>query len=223
MSIKLNLKTIKAEIPEHVKLVAVSKTHSIDTIKEAYQEGHRIFGENKVQELVIKKNQLPDDIKWHFIGHLQSNKVKQIIPFIELIHGVDSLKLLEVINKEAKNINRTVNCLLQVHIAKETTKFGFTEKELLDFLSSGILKKYANINICGLMGMATYTDDIQQNRGEFQSLKKYFNKLKSDFFFNTSSFNEISIGMSDDYAIAIEEGSTIIRVGSAIFGQRNYL
>jgi pyridoxal phosphate enzyme (YggS family) len=223
MSIELNLKRIKATIPENVKLVAVSKTHSIDTIMEAHREGHRIFGENKVQELVIKKSQLPVDIRWHFIGHLQRNKVRQIISFVDLIHGVDSGKLLEVINKEAENINHTVNCLLQVHIAEESTKFGFSEKELFDFLSSGIIKRYANINICGLMGMATYTDDNHQIKMEFKSLKRIFDIVKSDFFLNEVLFKELSMGMSDDYEIAIEEGSTIIRVGSAIFGQRNYL
>jgi pyridoxal phosphate enzyme (YggS family) len=222
MSIKQNIRNIKIVIPENVKLVAVSKTYSIDKIMEAYQEGQRIFGENKVQELIIKKEQLPTDIKWHFIGHLQSNKVKQIAPFVDLIHGVDSVKLIEVINKEAKDANQIVNCLLQIHIAEETTKFGFTEKEIYDFLSSVAIKEYENINICGLMGMATYTNDNKQVRIEFQSLKKIFNRVKSDFFLNNTFFKEISMGMSDDYEIAIEEGSTIIRVGSAIFGQRNY-
>ena len=222
MSISLNLNTIKETVPENVKLVAVSKTHSIETIMEAYGAGQRIFGENKVQELVNKINRLPSDISWHFIGHLQTNKVKQIVSFIDLIHGVDSFKLLETIDKESKKIDKTVNCLLQVHIAEEETKFGFSEEEVIELLSSGKINDLKNINICGLMGMATFTDNEQQTRMEFRNLKRIFERVKLDFFSNNELFKEISIGMSDDYKIAIEEGSTMVRIGSAIFGYRKY-
>ena len=222
MSISLNLKKIRSTIPENVKLVAVSKTHSTDVIMEAYNSGHRVFGENKVQELTSKKNLLPADVSWHFIGHLQTNKVKQLVHFVDLIHGVDSYKLLEVIDKEAKKIDRNVNCLLQVHIAEEDTKFGFLEDELIELLFSGMIKKLENVNVCGLMGMATFTDDEQQVRTEFKRLKRIFERLKSDFFNENEKFKELCIGMSDDYHIAIEEGSTIVRIGSAIFGYRNY-
>jgi len=221
MSISLNLNTIKENVPENVKLVAVSKTHSIETIMEAYGAGQRIFGENKVQELVNKINRLPSDILWHFIGHLQTNKVKQIISFIDLIHGVDSFKLLETIDKESNKINKTVNCLLQIHIAEEETKFGFSEEEVIELLSSGKINDLKNINICGLMGMATFSENEQQIRMEFKNLKKIFERIKRDFFPDNKMFKEISIGMSDDYKIAIEEGSTMIRIGSAIFGDRN--
>ena len=221
MSISLNLNTIKENVPENVKLVAVSKTHSIETIMEAYGAGQRIFGENKVQELINKINRLPSDILWHFIGHLQTNKVKQIISFIDLIHGVDSFKLLETIDKESNKINKTVNCLLQIHIAEEETKFGFSEEEVIELLSSGKINDLKNINICGLMGMATFSENEQQIRMEFKNLKKIFELIKRDFFPDNKMFKEISIGMSDDYKIAIEEGSTMIRIGSAIFGDRN--
>lgn len=222
MTIPTNIKNIKDSIPENVKLIAVSKTHSSEVIMEAYQAGHRIFGENKVQELIIKKNQLPSDILWHFIGHLQTNKVRQLIPFTDLIHGVDSWKLLETIDKESNKINKTANCLLQLHISDESTKFGFYEDELMDLLSSGKINQLKNVNICGLMGMATFTDNENKIRTEFRNLKRIFDQIKSDFFFENPTFKELSIGMSDDYIIAIEEGSTMIRVGSAIFGKRNY-
>ena len=223
MSIVLNIKTIKESIPDKVKIVAVSKTHSIETIMEAYNTGHRIFGENKVQELITKKNQLPADISWHFIGHLQTNKVKQIVSFVDLIHGVDSFKLLETIDKEAKKVNRMVNCLLQIHIADESTKFGFSEKELLDILSSKIINSFENISVCGLMGMATFTENKQQIKNEFSNLKRFYEYLKINFFNNYDNFKELSMGMSDDYKIAIDEGSTIVRIGSSIFGIRKYV
>ena len=222
MSIQNNLKRIQDSIPDCVKLVAVSKTHPEELIFEAYQAGQRIFGESKVQELIVKAEHLPDDILWHFIGHLQSNKVKQIVPIVELIHGIDSYKLLQVIDNESKIINRKVNCLLQVHISEEITKFGFLEDELYFLLSSSEFKAFENVNICGLMGIATFTNDKDKIRSEFKNLKRIFDYVKSNYFPDSECFNELSMGMSDDYDIAIEEGSSMIRVGSSIFGVRNY-
>lgn len=220
MDIKNNLKTIKQHIPDHVKLVCVSKFHSNDAIQEAYQTGERIFGESKVQELCGKYESLPKDISWHFIGHLQTNKIKYIVPFVSLIHGVDSYKLLTEINKYAEKQNRKINCLLQVHIAQEETKFGFSATELQETLASGEWRNLHHIQLCGLMGMATYTLNKDQVRNEFRSLKSLFDKVKQDYFGDESQFCEISMGMSDDYRIAIEEGSTLVRVGSSIFGSR---
>ncbi len=220
MDIKNNLKTIKQHIQDHVKLVCVSKFHSNDAIQEAYQTGERIFGESKVQELCGKYESLPKDISWHFIGHLQTNKIKYIVPFVSLIHGVDSYKLLTEINKYAEKQNRKINCLLQVHIAQEETKFGFSATELQETLASGEWRKLHHIQLCGLMGMATYTENKDQVRCEFRSLKSLFDKVKQDYFGDESQFCEISMGMSDDYRIAIEEGSTLVRVGSSIFGNR---
>lgn len=222
MNIGENITDLKDSIPGHVKLVAVSKTKPNEAILEAYEVGHRIFGENKIQDLCKKYEELPKDIKWHFIGHPQRNKVKFIAPFISLIHGVDSLKLLKVINKEAKKNNRVVACLLQFHIAEETTKFGLNEAEALEMLNSTEFKELENIEIAGVMGMATYTDDLDQVRNEFQTLKNIFTSLKNDYFSEKEAFSEISMGMSGDYELAIEEGSTMIRVGSNIFGARNY-
>ncbi|MCF8299266.1 MAG: YggS family pyridoxal phosphate-dependent enzyme [Saprospiraceae bacterium] len=222
MSVKENLLTILKNIPENVKLVAVSKTKPNDTILEAYMAGQRIFGENKVQDLIKKQPELPDDIQWHYIGHLQTNKVKFFAHFISLIEAVDSLKLLKEINKQATNSNRTINCLLQFHIATEESKFGLDIKEAENILQSEEFSKLTNVKIVGVMGMATYTDDTEVIRSEFKQLKKYFDYLKSKFFADKPEFKEISMGMSDDYIIAIEEGSTMVRVGSAIFGARNY-
>lgn len=219
MNITKNLKQIKASIPEHVTLVAVSKTKPNEAILEAYQAGQRIFGENKVQELTEKYESLPKDIEWHMIGHLQSNKVKYIAPFVSLIHGVDSFKLLKEINKRAAQNERVINCLLQIHIAEEDTKFGFDEKEVIELIKSETFQDLRNIKIVGLMGMATFTDDENQIRKEFKSLKNLFDKLQ----ISNHQFQILSIGMSGDYQIAIEEGSTMIRVGSSIFGERNYL
>ncbi len=210
------------ELPKSVTLVAVSKTKPENLILEAYNVGQKIFGENKVQDLVQKYEHLPKDIQWHFIGHLQTNKVKFIVPFVSLIHAVDSLKLLKEINKEALKINRTVNCLLQIYIAKEETKFGLDEKEVFQLLESSDFKELKNINISGLMGMATYTNNLSQIASEFDSLKKLHLKLKNTFFATDNSFNEISMGMSGDYKIAIANGSTMVRIGSSIFGERNY-
>ena len=209
------------KLPDRVKLVAVSKTKPEKMLMEAYDCGQRAFGENKVQEMVRKQEALPKDIEWHFIGHMQTNKVKYIIPFVNLIHGVDSFKLLKTIDAEAKKANRIMPCLLQFHIAEEETKFGFSIGEVEEILKSEEFRKLKNILISGVMGMATYTDDEIQVRKEFASLKTYFNKLKSDFFAEIPEFKEISMGMSGDFRVAIEEGSTIVRIGSTIFGERN--
>ncbi|MFZ4724392.1 MAG: YggS family pyridoxal phosphate-dependent enzyme [Paludibacter sp.] len=222
MSIKSNIEFIRTHIPKHVKLVCVSKFNPNEAILEAYETGERIFGESKVQELCTKYEILPKDISWHFIGHLQSNKIKYIIPFVQLIHGVDSFKLLREINKQAEKQVKIVNCLLQVHIAKEETKFGFSEDELFDSLNSKEWKEFKNIQICGLMGMATFTDNKAQINSEFKYLKSLFDKIKNGYFTDNESFCELSMGMSDDYQIAIEQGSTLVRVGSLIFGARNY-
>lgn len=217
-----NLKIIRKQIPAEVRLVCVSKFHPDNAIIEAYSTGERIFGESKVQELSGKYERLPKNIHWHFIGHLQTNKVKYIVPFVELIHGVDSIKLLTEINRQASKIGKTVNCLLQVHIASEETKFGFSETELIDALTCSEFSEMKNINICGLMGMATFTDDNQKVRAEFRTLKKLFDKLKNNYFAASNDFTALSMGMSDDFKIAIEEGSTMVRIGSSIFGRRNY-
>ncbi len=222
MSIAENLEKIKSDIPQGVTLVAVSKTKPNSDILEAYQVGQRVFGENKVQDLTKKFEELPKDIEWHFIGHLQTNKIKYIAPFVSLLHGVDSFKLLKAIDKEAKKNNRKINCLLQFHIAEETTKFGFSFDEVELLLNSEEYKQLKNIEICGVMGMATYTDDLKQVANEFKSLKDIFLKLKEQYFKDDNSFKEISMGMSGDYNIAIEQGSTMVRVGSSIFGARNY-
>ncbi|KGL63672.1 YggS family pyridoxal phosphate-dependent enzyme [Polaribacter sp. Hel1_85] len=216
--IKENLQKIKQSIPENVTLVAVSKTKPIADIQEAYNAGQRIFGENKIQEMVDKYEALPKDIKWHMIGHLQSNKVKYMAHFVDLIHGVDKLKTLKGINKQAKKHNRVINCLLQVKIAKEETKFGFSFEEIESILSSEEITALENIKIVGFMGMATFTDNQKQLQEEFSSLKKLFDTLKTQ----NSSLKILSMGMSGDYSLAISKGSTMIRVGSSIFGHRNY-
>jgi len=222
MDIAGNIETIKKNLPKGVKLVAVSKTKPNTDILEAYHTGHKIFGENKVQELVRKYEQLPKDIEWHFIGHLQTNKVKLIIPFVQLIHGVDSFKLLKMIDSEAKKQNRVVGCLLQFYIAEEETKFGLTLSEAEEIFKSTDFKLLKNVHISGVMGMATFTESENQIRNEFKLLKTIFKTLKNEYFSDDKNFCEISMGMSDDYQIAIEEGSTLIRVGSKIFGERNY-
>lgn len=222
MSIATNIQSIRQQIPPNVQLVCVSKFNPNESILEAYETGERIFGESKVQELCEKFETLPKDISWHFIGHLQTNKIKFIVPFVSLIHGVDSFKLLTEIDKQAAKIYKTVNCLLQIHIAKEDTKFGFSEVELLDMLRVGEWQQLKNVRICGLMGMATFTDNAEQVRTEFRQLKTLFDLVKSTFFEAESSFCELSMGMSDDFQLAIGAGSTMIRVGSSIFGHRNY-
>ncbi|MDP4183627.1 MAG: YggS family pyridoxal phosphate-dependent enzyme [Bacteroidota bacterium] len=222
MGIKENLEEIKALLPEHVKLIAVSKTNPVEAILEAYHAGYSVFGENKVQELCSKYEVLPKDIEWHLIGHLQTNKVKYVAPFVSLIHSVDSLRLLSAINKEGLKNNRVIDCLLQFHIATEETKFGFDEEEARTMLSSIEYRELKNIRIRGVMGMATFTDDKERVRNEFRSLHAIFASLKSDIFKDDSEFKEISMGMSDDFLLAIEEGSTIVRVGTRIFGVRDY-
>ncbi|MDR0754965.1 MAG: YggS family pyridoxal phosphate-dependent enzyme [Prevotellaceae bacterium] len=209
-------------IPKNVKLVAVSKTQPCEIIRHAYSNGLRIFGESKPQELVRKYNELPKDIEWHFIGHLQTNKIKHIAPFVNLIHSVDSPRLLAEINKEATRQNRIINCLLQLHIAKEESKFGFTVDELQEYLSTGEFLNYAFVKIVGLMGIATFTDNTAQIRSEFQTLRKIFETVGKTAFAGDADFCELSMGMSNDYKIAISESSTIVRIGSLIFGERNY-
>lgn len=221
MPIPKKLKKIRLNLPESVKLIAVSKTKPIEDIMQAYKAGQRVFGENKAQEMSEKQPLLPADIKWHFIGHLQSNKVKYIAPFVSLIHSVDSVKLLGEINKHAQKNARVIDCLLQFHIATEESKFGLNLREAMSILDSDYFKTLQNIRIVGVMGMATLTDDVDLVRREFSSLKKSFDKIKAKYFSDDASFCEISMGMSDDYSIAIEEGSTLVRVGSAIFGSRN--
>lgn len=222
MSIASNIQEVRAYIPSNVKLVCVSKFHPNESVLQAYEAGERIFGESKVQELSHKQEELPKDISWHFIGHLQTNKVKYIVPFVSLIHGVDSFRLLSEINKQALKAGRRVNCLLQMHIAEEETKFGFDEGELTAMLRSEEMKGLTGVNICGLMGMATFTDDREQVRNEFRRLKGVFDRIQAEFFAGKTDFSELSMGMSDDYRIAIEEGSTMVRIGTTIFGHREY-
>ncbi len=222
MGIAENIKQVKETLNEGVCLVAVSKTKPNEAILEAYQAGQRVFGENKVQELVKKQEELPKDIEWHFIGHLQTNKVKYIAPFVSLIHGVDSLKLLKTVNKEGRKNKRVIPCLLQFHIAEEESKFGLDLEEAKALLSSPDFAGLEFVEIRGVMGMATYTDDSEQLQKEFRSLKGYFHHLKKLYFQNQASFAEISMGMSGDYQFAVEEGSTMVRVGSKIFGEREY-
>jgi pyridoxal phosphate enzyme (YggS family) len=221
MSITAQLNQIKGTLPNQVTLVAVSKTKPNDQLMVAYDAGQRVFGENKVQELAQKYEDLPKDIEWHMIGHLQRNKVKYIAPFVNLIHAVDSEKLLKEINKQGKKNNRIINVLLQIHIAQEENKFGFNESEISTFLNSQSLSTYQNIQIIGLMGMATNTKTKEQVAKEFGYLKSLFDKLKATDFKESKYFQEISMGMSGDYKIAIEQGSTMVRVGSSIFGARN--
>jgi pyridoxal phosphate enzyme (YggS family) len=216
MNIKDNTLYLLNELPIEVELVAVSKTKSNTEILESYEAGQRIFGENKVQEMTRKYDVLPKDIQWHMIGHVQSNKVKYMAPFVALIHGVDSLKLLKEINKQALKNNRVINCLLQVHIAKESTKFGLSNMECIEALTAA--ESLKNITIKGLMGMATFTDDHSQIEQEFDGLKQLYDQLAKNY----SEFEILSMGMSGDYQIAIAKGSNMIRVGSKIFGERNY-
>jgi pyridoxal phosphate enzyme (YggS family) len=218
--ISQNLDLIKIQIPASVKLVAVSKTRPVEDILVAYNCGYKCFGENRVQELLSKKDDLPEDIEWHIIGHLQSNKVKLIAPFISMIESVDSFKLLSVINNEAHKVGRIINCLLQIHIATEDTKFGFSIEEILSMVHSEEFLSLNSVRICGLMGMSTFTDNEDQIRKEFRFLKECFFNLKNNSFSGKPEFCEISMGMSGDFKIAIQEGSTIIRIGSLIFGDR---
>lgn len=218
--IALNLNRIRSAIPEGVELVAVSKTKPNELLQEAYDAGQRVFGENRVPELVEKFKTLPRDIEWHMIGHLQRNKVKMIAPFVSLIHAVDSLRLLAEIDKEAKKNNRIIRVMLQFHIAQEQTKYGLDLDEARDLLDSESYNSMQNVEIAGVMGMATFTENEDQVQSEFKTLKSIFDSLQSDFFSEQESFKEISMGMSGDYMIAIEEGSTMVRIGSSIFGSR---
>ncbi len=222
MSIKNNISLFKREIEsKNCKLIAVSKTHPAEKVIEAYEAGQRFFGENKVQEMVAKWEALPKDIEWHLIGHLQTNKVKFIVPFVSLIHAVDSQKLLEEINKQGKKIDRKINCLLQIYIATEETKFGFSEQELMELIDNGTLNTLDSVNVVGLMGMASLTSDVDQIRNEFRNLKNLFEKIKARAIPGLH-MQELSMGMSLDYKIAMEEGSSMVRIGTAIFGDRNY-
>ena len=218
--IAANIITLKKQIPSSVKLVAVSKTRSPEEILEAYGTDHKIFGENRVQELLSKKDKLPGDIEWHLIGHLQTNKVKSIVPFISMIHSVDSYRLLKAIDSEASKIDRVVDCLLQFHIAEEETKFGFSMNEAVEMMESDSYRQIGSARVCGVMGMATFTDDMEVVRNEFRNLSGYFEELKEKYFKQTPAFRELSMGMSGDFKTAIEQGSTVVRIGSIIFGER---
>ena len=220
--IRENLQEVKATLKPGVKLVAVSKFHPVEALQEAYDAGQRVFGESHVQELVAKEEVLPKDIEWHFIGHLQTNKVKYMAPFVSLIHAVDSLKLLREIDKQAQKCERTIDVLLQIHVAKEETKFGFTPEEVKEMLDEGEWKACQHVRIVGLMAMATNTDNEEQIAQEFEEMKQLFEEVKTRFFASEPSFKELSMGMSGDYLIAQEHGSTMVRVGSMIFGMRNY-
>lgn len=217
-----NLHEVLDQLPKGVRLVAISKFHPEEYLSAAYAEGQRIFGESHEQELAKKVADLPKDIEWHFIGHLQTNKIKYIVPYVALIHGIDSYKLLAEVNKQAAKAGKTVNCLLQLHIAREETKFGFSFDECREMLAAGEWRELKHIRICGLMGMATNTDNDEQIKTEFCSLSSFFNEVKTKWFADAESFRELSMGMSHDYHEAIAAGSTLIRVGSKIFGERNY-
>ena len=222
MTVAENLKRILEELPEEVKMIAISKTKTNDQVMQVYNAGHRLFGESKAQELLPKYEALPKDIRWHMVGHLQSNKAKYIAPFVELIHSIDSLKLLKIVNKEARKNARTIQCLLQIHIAEEESKYGLQFEEACEILESESFRNMENVEICGVMGMATLTDDTDQVKAEFRQLKQHFETIREKYFSGNPSFKEISMGMSGDYKLAIEEGSTMVRIGSAIFGERNY-
>ena len=222
MDIKENLNRIKATLPDGVRLVAVSKTHPAEMLKEAYDAGQRIFGENKVQEMTAKSQVLPTDIEWHFIGHVQSNKIRLMAPYVSVIQGVDNYDKLAEIDRQAARFNRHITCLLQLHIATEETKFGFSADECTAMLDEGKWKELKNITIGGVMGMASNTDDVAQVLGEFRRLKQIFDTFKEKYFNESTDFNTISAGMSGDYQLAIREGSNMVRIGSSIFGERNY-
>ena len=220
MSIKDNLLEIKSSLPENVTLVAVSKTKPVADLMEAYNAGQRIFGENKIQEMTEKWQQMPKDIEWHMIGHVQSNKVKYMVPYVKLIHGVDSLKLLKEINRHAVRWRKNINCLLQIHIAEEETKFGLDEKELEELLNSEEFKSFTNIKVIGLMGMATFTDNQEQIKREFNHLKSIFDSIQKQPTTQNLHPTTLSMGMSGDYQLAIDCGSNMVRIGSSIFGNR---
>ncbi len=223
MSISDNQKYFLEELEgTRCKLVAITKTRSESEIRELYEAGHKLLGESKVQELQSKYERLPEDIEWHMVGHLQRNKVKHIVPFIAMIHSVDRWKLLKEIDKQARKVDRVINCLLQVHIAEEETKFGFSKEELFEMLQKDELGELLHVNIAGLMGMATFTEDEDKIRSEFRMLKGVFDEVKANYQTDKVQMKELSMGMTNDYRIAIEEGSTMVRIGTAIFGERNY-
>lgn len=222
MSIAQNLQHIIAQLPEGVNLVAVSKFHPIEKIMEAYKAGQRIFGENRAQELATKAPQMPTDIEWHFIGHLQKNKVRMIMPWASTIQSIDSVELLQLVNKEAARINRHVNVLLQLHVAKEQTKSGFTVEEILNTANEGAFDNLSNVTICGVMAMATFTDDMTQVASEFELVHNTFLTLRDKNFASNTEFKQISMGMSDDWPIAVKHGATLVRIGTDIFGAREY-
>jgi pyridoxal phosphate enzyme (YggS family) len=222
MSIIDNINKIKSTIPNDVLLIAVSKTKPIEDIMEAYNGGQRVFGENKAQEMRDKHEKLPKDIQWHFIGHLQENKVKYIVPYVTMIHSIDSLHLLGEVNKKAIQCDRVVDCLFEIDIAHEESKFGLSKEEVFSLLNSQEYKQMKNIRICGVMGIGSITDDKEKTKEEFKNLKEIFSKIKENFFQDKDFFKHISMGMSGDYDIAIKQGSTMIRVGSKIFGERDY-
>ena len=214
-----NINELRLHIPSHVKIIAVSKTKTVPKIRELMDTGQFFFGESKVQELLEKHEQIPD-VQWHLIGHLQTNKVKYVAPFVQMIQSVDSLRVLEEIDRQASRHNRIIDCLLQIHIAREESKFGFSEQETIELLESNALPNLKQVRICGLMGIATFTDDKEAVRSEFRRLANFFQSIRRKYFTENSSFCELSMGMSDDYQIAIEEGSTMVRIGSLIFGER---
>ena len=222
MSIAQNIERITAQLPQGVKLVAVSKFHPIERLQEAYAAGQRIFGENRAQELAAKAPQMPSDVEWHFIGHLQKNKVRMIMPWASTIQSIDSTELLQLVNKEAARIDRHVNVLLQLHVAKEQTKSGFTIEEILKAASEGAFSNLSNVTITGMMAMATFTSDMEQVASEFEQVHDTFVKLRDNYFAGDERFKEISMGMSNDWPIAVQHGATLVRIGTDIFGQREY-
>ena len=222
INVKENIRKLQDSLPKGVCLVAVSKFHPVELLREAYDAGQRIFGESRAQELLQKVGQMPDDVKWHFIGHLQTNKVRAIVPYVAMIHSIDSEKLLRVVDSEAERAGRVVDVLLQLHVAQEETKYGMTADECVAMVESGVLAELTHVRVCGVMGMATNTDDENEIRAEFRKIKQVFDLLHEGCLHDSDCFREISVGMSDDYQIAVEEGSTLVRVGHSIFGERQY-
>lgn len=222
INVKENIRKLQDSLPKGVGLVAVSKFHPVELLREAYDAGQRIFGESRAQELLQKVGQMPGDVKWHFIGHLQTNKVRAIVPYVAMIHSIDSEKLLRVVDSEAERAGRVVDVLLQLHVAQEETKYGMTADECVAMVESGVLAELTHVRVCGVMGMATNTDDENEIRAEFRKIKQVFDLLHEGCLHDSDCFREISMGMSDDYQIAVEEGSTLVRVGHSIFGERQY-
>lgn len=222
INVKENIRKLQDSLPKGVGLVAVSKFHPVELLREAYDAGQRVFGESRAQELLQKVGQMPDDVKWHFIGHLQTNKVRAIVPYVAMIHSIDSEKLLQVVDSEAERAGRVVDVLLQLHVAQEETKYGMTADECVAMVESGVLAELTHVRVCGVMGMATNTDDENEIRAEFRKIKQVFDLLHEGCLHDSDCFREISMGMSDDYQIAVEEGSTLVRVGHSIFGERQY-